>query len=172
MLRRLGIPTMADADAARGRSPTRRLAARIASSSWGENGRSGSGRHSPPLTRHPVRARREGWPNIARDFELDGPPRLLLNDDCASTDLWPNDHIANPDFDQVAATKLAVNCSSASTKRSAAGPMSCASSLTRQAVCAWSAPRCRNPRELARSQPLHQHGRSQGHKKNMLRAAA
>jgi hypothetical protein len=45
--------------------------------------------------------------HVVGDLELDRPPRLLLNNNCASSDLRPGDHIANPDLDQVAAPKLA-----------------------------------------------------------------
>lgn len=46
---------------------------------------------------------------VAGDLELDRPPRLLLHDDRASPDLRTGDHITDPDFDQVAAAKLAVD---------------------------------------------------------------
>ena len=45
--------------------------------------------------------------DITGDLELDRPPRLLLNDDRASPNLRSGDHIADPDFDQVAAAKFA-----------------------------------------------------------------
>ena len=48
--------------------------------------------------------------HIAGDLELDGTTGLLLDDDRASPDLCSGDHIANPDLDQVAAAKLAVDC--------------------------------------------------------------
>ena len=48
--------------------------------------------------------------DVAGNLELDRPSRLLLNDDCASTNLWPSDDIADPDLDQVTAGELAVDC--------------------------------------------------------------
>jgi hypothetical protein len=41
--------------------------------------------------------------------ELDGPRCLLLHNDSAGPDLRTSDYIANPDLDQVAAAKLAVD---------------------------------------------------------------
>ncbi|MER8683468.1 hypothetical protein [Mesorhizobium sp. M1405] len=48
--------------------------------------------------------------HVVGDLELNRPPRLLLNNDRAGPYLRSGDHIANPDFDQVTAAKLAVDC--------------------------------------------------------------
>jgi hypothetical protein len=46
--------------------------------------------------------------HVARDLELDGTTRLLLNDDRSGSDFRSGDDITDPDLDQVAAPKLAV----------------------------------------------------------------
>src|SRR3546814_872117 len=61
-------------------------------------------------TAAPFEPGQQARPHVAGDLELDRPSRLLLNDDRARPDLRSGDQIANPDLDQVAAAKLAVDC--------------------------------------------------------------
>lgn len=56
----------------------------------------------------PLQPGQKAGPHVARDLELDGTTRLLLNDDRSGSDFGSGDDITDPDLDQVAAAKLAV----------------------------------------------------------------
>lgn len=57
----------------------------------------------------PFKPSQQACSYVAGDFELDGPPCLLLDNDRARSDLRAGYDITNPDFYQVAAAKLAVD---------------------------------------------------------------
>jgi hypothetical protein len=57
----------------------------------------------------PIEPGKQAGPGIGEKFELNGPPRFRLHDDCARSDLPAADDIANFHAHEVATAELAIN---------------------------------------------------------------